>query len=50
MTFREFWREWREYGLRTTVHNWVWLFVHRDDERVMTWQKGDDTSKKPEEN
>ena len=37
MKLREFWLEWREYGPRVAIHNALWMWVHRDDDHVRTW-------------
>jgi hypothetical protein len=39
MSIKEFWAEWRQWGLRVAMHNVLWLYVHRNDRKVRTWPK-----------
>ena len=37
MSIREFWIEWRAWGLRVATHNAVWTWIHRHDQHVRAW-------------
>ncbi len=39
----EFLLEWRDYGFKVAVYNAVFLWLHRNDDHVLSW-RDDDTN------
>lgn len=45
---REFFIQWHEHGLRVAIYNLLFITVHRNDDHVRVWQRGEKCSGCPE--